>query len=65
VYQATSLWDALEMGDRAEIHCYTAAEFLRRRTTLPLITSIVERGLLLFEDAEHSHAEPALLSRQH
>jgi hypothetical protein len=63
VYQATALWDALEMGDRAEIHCYTAAEFLRRRATLPLITKIVERGLLLFEDAEHSQAEPALLSR--
>jgi hypothetical protein len=62
VYQATSLWDALEMGDRAEIHCYTPAEFLRRRATMPLIANVVQRGLLLYEDAEHGHAEPALLS---
>lgn len=64
VYQATSLWDGLEMGDRADIHCYTPAEFLRRRTTQPTIANVVERGLLLFEDAEHSHAKPALLSRR-
>lgn len=63
VYQATSLWDALEMGDRAEIHCYTPAEFLRRRASMPLIANVVQRGLLLYEDAEHSAAEPALLSR--
>jgi uncharacterized protein len=62
VYQATALWDALEMGDRADIHCYTAAEFLRRRTTLPLIASVVERGLLLFEDTGRSPAQPALAS---
>jgi hypothetical protein len=62
VYQATALWDALEMGDRADIHCYTVAEFLRRRTSLPLITNVVERGLLLFEDTG-SPAQPALASR--
>ena len=62
VYQATALWDALEMGDRADIHCYTAPEFLRRRTSLPLIATVVERGLLLFEDTEHFSPLPALAS---
>jgi hypothetical protein len=61
VYQATALWDALEMGDRADIHCYTAAEFLRRRTSQPMIADVVERGLLLFEDTEQFQ-QPALLS---
>jgi hypothetical protein len=50
VYQATSLWDALEMGDSADVHCYTTPEFLRRRTSTPAIEAVVERGLLLFED---------------
>jgi hypothetical protein len=50
VYQARSLWDALEMGDPAEVHCYTTPEFLRRRTSTPAVRAVVERGLLLFED---------------
>ncbi len=61
VYQATALWDALEMGAQADIHCYTAPEFLRRRTTLPVIAGVVERGLLLFEDT--AQAVPAAASR--
>jgi hypothetical protein len=58
VYQATALWDALEMGDQADIHCCTAPEFLRRRTSLRVIGDVVERGLLLFEDT----AQPAPVS---
>jgi hypothetical protein len=50
VYQASALWDALEMGDPADVHCYTTPEFLRRRTSTPGIRAVVERGLLLFED---------------
>lgn len=50
VYQASALWDALEMGDPADVHCYTTPEFLRRRTGTPGIKAVVERGLLLFED---------------
>jgi hypothetical protein len=50
VYQAGSLWDALVMGDPADVHCYTTPEFLRRRTSTPGIRAVVERGLLLFED---------------
>jgi hypothetical protein len=50
VYQATSLWDAMEMGDKADVHCYTMAEFLRRRTSTPTVRAVFDRGLLLFED---------------
>lgn len=52
VYQASSLWDALEMGDPAEIHCYTAAEYLRRRETAPAVRAVAESGLLLYADSE-------------
>ena len=52
VYQASALWDALEMGNGADLHCYTPAEFLRRRQSAPVIRDVAERGLLLFEDTE-------------
>jgi uncharacterized protein len=45
VYQAGSLWDALEMGSRAEVHAYTPAEFDRKSTQLPVVRRAVERGL--------------------
>ena len=44
VYQATSLWDAMEMGDGADVHCYTLDEFQRRRTTTPGVRAVAERG---------------------
>jgi uncharacterized protein len=50
VYQATALWDALEMGAPATIHCYTPSEFERKRETLPAVKDVAERGMLLFED---------------
>lgn len=50
VYQAGALWDALEMGEPVDVHCYTTPEFLRRRTSTPAVRRVVERGLLLFED---------------
>jgi hypothetical protein len=34
VHQATSLWDASEMGAPAEVHCYTEAEFERKVESL-------------------------------
>ena len=37
VYQAGSLWDALEMGAAAEVHCYTPAEFERKREQLKVV----------------------------
>jgi hypothetical protein len=45
VYQAGSLWDALEMGARADVHCYTPDEFERKRTTMRSVRETVEGGL--------------------
>ncbi|HWE08230.1 MAG TPA: hypothetical protein VG325_02675 [Solirubrobacteraceae bacterium] len=58
VYHAASLWDGLEMGDSADVHCYTLEEFLRRRTTTPVVKAVVERGLLLFEDSDPLYPLP-------
>ena len=45
VYHAGALWDALEMGDPADVHCYTPAEFERKRTTLRAVREAAENGL--------------------
>jgi hypothetical protein len=45
VYQAGSLWDAAEMGDLADVHCYTPREFERKLTTLPLVGRVAADGL--------------------
>jgi hypothetical protein len=58
VYQASSLWDGMEMGDPADVHCYTIDEFLRKRVTTPAVQRVVERGLLLFEDTAPAPAGP-------
>lgn len=50
VYQASSLWDGLEMGSAAYVHCYTPDEFARKRSTMPAVRDVVQRGMLLFED---------------
>jgi hypothetical protein len=47
VYQAGSLWDALEMGAHADVHCYTPEEFERRREQLPVVRDAVARGIEL------------------
>jgi uncharacterized protein len=47
VYQAGNLWDALELGAPADVHCYTPAEFERRRETLPAVRNAAEQGLNL------------------
>jgi hypothetical protein len=47
VYQAGSLWDALEMGAPADMHCYTPAEFERKRATMPAVRRAIEDGLNL------------------
>ena len=44
VYQAGSLWDALEMGDQADVHCYTPAELERKIETLPRVRTAVQTG---------------------
>jgi uncharacterized protein len=45
VYVATSLWDALEMGAPAEMHCYTRAEFERKRDSTPAVRDATWHGL--------------------
>ncbi len=47
VYQAGSLWDALEMGAHADVHCYTPAEFERKRVSMPAVRRVIEGGLNL------------------
>jgi hypothetical protein len=45
VYQAGSLWDGLEMGTGAEVHCYTPAEYERKRDTLRVVRETADTGL--------------------
>ncbi len=45
VYVATSLWDALEMGAPVEAHCYTLAEFERKRDSTTAVRDAVWHGL--------------------
>jgi hypothetical protein len=45
VYVAGNLWDASEMGDRADIHCYTPAEFDRKVDSMRRVQGVVENGL--------------------
>jgi hypothetical protein len=45
VYQAGSLWDALEMGAPADVHCYTPGEFERKRDSLRAVREAVDAGL--------------------
>jgi hypothetical protein len=47
VYQAGSLWDASEMGEPADVHCYTPGEFERKMTVLPAVRHAVETGIEL------------------
>jgi hypothetical protein len=44
VYQASSLWDAAEMGDPADVHCYTPAELERKVETLKRVREAVASG---------------------
>ena len=50
VYQAASLWDAMEMGDPVEVHCYTPAEFERKREQLKMVRHVAEDGLELLPE---------------
>jgi hypothetical protein len=47
VYLAGSLWDALEMGAPADVHCYTPEELVRKRARMPAVRDAVERGVNL------------------
>ncbi|MDQ3849004.1 MAG: BolA family transcriptional regulator [Actinomycetota bacterium] len=50
VYQAGSLWDAFEMGARADVHCYTPAELERRVERLRVVREAVARGVDLLAE---------------
>lgn len=45
VYVAGNLWDALEMGHHADIHCYTPAELDRKLGTQKRVTRTLANGL--------------------
>ena len=51
VHQCGSLWDASEMGARADVHCYTSAEFERKRESLRRVREVAERGIDLLAAA--------------
>jgi hypothetical protein len=52
VYVAGSLWDALEMGAPADLHCYTKSEFARKCASMPVVRDAVWRGVDLTAPAE-------------
>jgi hypothetical protein len=54
VYQAGSLWDAFEMGERADVHCYTPAEYGRKLITLRAVQDAAEGLDLLAGEAQFS-----------
>jgi hypothetical protein len=54
VYQAGALWDALEMGAPADVHCYTPPEFQRKLLTLARVRAAVAGGLNLTEELDYA-----------
>ena len=63
VYQAGALWDALEMGGAADVHCYTPPEFERKRVALRTVREVAEEGLdLLSRDQADPPSAPSDLS---
>jgi hypothetical protein len=51
VYQAGSLWDGLEMGAPADVHCYTPAEFERKLTSMAVVREAADHGVDLLAPA--------------
>ena len=45
VYHAGNLWDAGEMGDRADVHCYTPVELERKVQSLRAVREAVTAGV--------------------
>ena len=54
VYQCGALWDASEMGAPADVHCYTAAEFERKRASLRRVRETADEGIDLFAEPSAS-----------
>ena len=51
VYQAGNLWDAGEMGDFADVHCYTPPELERKVQRLARVRDAVTDGIDLLATA--------------
>jgi hypothetical protein len=51
VYQAANLWDAGEMGDHADVHCYTPPELKRKIARLARVRETVTDGIDLLAPA--------------
>ena len=51
VYRAGNLWDASEMGARADVHCYTPVELERKVASLRVVREAVGAGVDLLADA--------------
>lgn len=51
VYVAGSLWDGLEMGSPADVHCYTPGEFHRKQAQMPRVREVVGHGIDLLAAA--------------
>jgi hypothetical protein len=51
VYQAANLWDAGEMGDAADVHCYTPPELERKVQRLARVRDAVTNGIDLLAAA--------------
>ena len=49
---AGALWDGLEMGAAADVHCYTPDEFERKRVALPRVRDAVNHGIDLLSESE-------------
>jgi hypothetical protein len=50
VYQAGSLWDAMEMGAAADVHCYTPQEFERKLEQLRVVRETADHGVELLPE---------------
>ncbi len=51
VYQAANLWDTAEMGDSADVHCYTPPELARKVLRLRRVADAVSNGVDLLAAA--------------
>ena len=51
VYHAGNLWDAGEMGARADVHCYTPVELERKVQRLARVRDAVTNGIQLLPSA--------------
>lgn len=45
VHQASALWDTREMGETADVHCYTPPEFVRKQETLRTVRETADGGV--------------------